>query len=220
MICQSVLHSNTGRKNKKNQGFSLVEMVIIVTIFAILLGILVPSLNSVLGFEAQRATQSICASLDKTRREAMSRLVGEMELYYDKGGYFVKYHLDRGKGSGLAGSGSSGDSPEQVAKSRVLISYKDSAGGVYDLKAGEHLILTYNREHGGFRPIQTAPVGYDEMQEFLKGEGKYQADKGKDLVFPDSGVYCTEIMIECGMRKRTIVLDNHTGVGSYTVRAY
>lgn len=195
-------------------------MVIIVTIFAILLGILVPSLNSVLGFEAQRATQSVTASLDRTKREAMSRLVGEMELYYTDGGYFVKYHLDRGKGNGLPGAASEGDSPEQVAKKRVLISYKDSAGGVYDLKAGGSLILTYNREHGGFRQIQSDPVTYGEMAAFLEGSGDYETDKGKDLVFHDSGVYCTEIIIECGMRKRTIVLNPNIGVGTYTVRAY
>ena len=40
---------------QKNKGFTLVEMVITVAIFAILLGILVPSLNSILGFRVQRA---------------------------------------------------------------------------------------------------------------------------------------------------------------------
>ena len=38
---------------QKNKGFTLVEMVITVAIFAILLGILVPSLNSILGFREQ-----------------------------------------------------------------------------------------------------------------------------------------------------------------------
>ena len=44
---------------QKNKGFTLVEMVITVAIFAILLGILVPSLNSILGFRVQRAANSI-----------------------------------------------------------------------------------------------------------------------------------------------------------------
>ena len=34
----------------KNKGFTLVEMIIVISIFAILLGIIVPSLNSILGF--------------------------------------------------------------------------------------------------------------------------------------------------------------------------
>ena len=74
---------------KRNTGFTLVEMVITVSIFAILLGIIVPSLNSVLGFRVQRATNSITAALDKTRREAMNRLVGEMKLEYRSDGYYI-----------------------------------------------------------------------------------------------------------------------------------
>lgn len=65
---------------QKNKGFTLVEMVITVAIFAILLGILVPSLNSILGFRVQRAANSIASALDKTKIEASNRLVGEMKL--------------------------------------------------------------------------------------------------------------------------------------------
>ena len=55
---------------KKNQGFTLTEMVVTISIFAILLGILVPSLNSVIGFRVQRLTNSIDGALDKTKTEA------------------------------------------------------------------------------------------------------------------------------------------------------
>ena len=65
---------------KKNKGFTLVEMIVTVSIFVILLGILVPSLNSILGFRVQRAANSIVAGLDKAKIEASNRLVGEMCL--------------------------------------------------------------------------------------------------------------------------------------------
>lgn len=64
----------------KNKGFTLVELVIVVAIFTILLGILEPSVNSIFGFRVQRAANSIGAALDKTKTEAMNRLVGEMKL--------------------------------------------------------------------------------------------------------------------------------------------
>lgn len=82
---------------QKNKGFTLVEMVITVAIFAILLGILVPSLNSILGFRTQRAANSIASALDKTKIEASNRLVGEMKLEKLDDGYYISYYLDRGK---------------------------------------------------------------------------------------------------------------------------
>ena len=51
----------------KNKGFTLVEMIIVISIFAILLGIIVPSLNSILGFRVNRAANSIAAALDKAK---------------------------------------------------------------------------------------------------------------------------------------------------------
>ena len=66
--------------NRKNKGFTLVEMIIVVSIFTILLGILVPSVTSVFAFRAQRAANSMAAALDRTKTEAANRLVGEMKL--------------------------------------------------------------------------------------------------------------------------------------------
>ena len=50
--------------DKKNKGFTLIEMVIVVAIFAIFLGIMVPSLNALIGFRVTRAAKSIGEALD------------------------------------------------------------------------------------------------------------------------------------------------------------
>ena len=55
---------------QKNKGFTLVELIIVIAVFAVLLGIAVPSLNSILGFRVNRAANSIAAALDKTKTEA------------------------------------------------------------------------------------------------------------------------------------------------------
>ena len=44
------------QKSEENKGFTLIEVIIVVAIFATLLGIMIPSLNSVLGFHVRRTT--------------------------------------------------------------------------------------------------------------------------------------------------------------------
>ena len=89
------------QKSEENKGFTLIEVIIVVAIFATLLGIMIPSLNSVLGFHVRRTTESICSALDRTKSEAMNRLVAEVKLsYVDGDGYYITYYLDRGKDGG------------------------------------------------------------------------------------------------------------------------
>lgn len=190
---------------KKNRGFTLVEMIVVVAIFSILLGILVPSLNPILGFRVHRAANSIGSALDRTRTEAMSRLVGEMKLEYTSGGYYISYYLDRGKTGGR--SNVQEDQPEKIAPAGTRISYTDSNGQQHDLwEEGSHsLILTYNRATGGFLPIQTRTWDQNEILEVL--------DQGKDIPLDrDSSLfYCTSIIVKGGGRTREIDLNIDTG---------
>ena len=133
---------------QKNKGFTLVEMVITVAIFAILLGILVPSLNSILGFRVQRAANSIASALDKTKIEASNRLVGEMKLEKLEDGYYITYYLDRGKVEGE--SNVQEDQAEKIAPAKTLISYTTSDGDTHQMQPGDSIVLTYDRATGDF----------------------------------------------------------------------
>ena len=130
----------------KNKGFTLVEMIIVISIFAILLGIIVPSLNSILGFRVNRAANSIAAALDKTKTEASNRLVGEMKLEKREDGYYISYYLDRGKVSGE--SNVKQDQPEKIAPAKTMISYTTSSGTTQELGAGDSIVITYDRATG------------------------------------------------------------------------
>lgn len=197
---------------KKDQGFTLVEMVVTVTIFTILMGLLVPSLNSVLGFRVQRATNSIVAALDKTRREAMNRLVGEMKLEYRSDGYYITYYLDRGK-TGVDSSNIQKDDTEKIAPAGTRISYTDSTGATYHLWEGmkNSIILTYDRTTGGFLPIQSNEWTQNEILKVLAAGEDIPLERGEDLP------YCKSIVIKGGMRTRVITLNKETG--KYTVTA-
>lgn len=186
---------------QKNKGFTLVEMVITVAIFAILLGILVPSLNSILGFRAQRAANSIASALDKTKIEASNRLVGEMKLEKLDDGYYISYYLDRGKVG--TESNVEQDQAEKIAPARTLISYVIDDNETHQMKTGDSIVLTYDRATGGFLPLQETTW----TQKAILAE----LDAGKDIPLTREGSYCTAIIVQGGRRIKTINMDINTG---------
>ena len=186
---------------QKNKGFTLVEMVITVAIFAILLGILVPSLNSILGFRTQRAANSIASALDKTKIEASNRLVGEMKLEKLDDGYYISYYLDRGKVG--TESNVEQDQAEKIAPASTLISYVTDNNETYQMETGDSIVLTYDRATGGFLPLQETTW----TQKAILAE----LDAGKDIPLTREGSYCTAIIVQGGRRIKTINMDINTG---------
>ena len=81
----------------KNKGFTLVEMIAVLSILAILLGILIPSSNSLIDYRATRAARSITTGFERLRTEAESRLVAEMKLEKKSDGYYISYYIYKGK---------------------------------------------------------------------------------------------------------------------------
>lgn len=189
-----------------NKGFTLVELIVVVAIFTILLGIAVPSLNSILGFRVNRAANSIASALDRTKIEASSRLVGEMKLEKRADGYYISYYLDRGKVGGA--SPVTEDDPEKIAPARTEISYTSSDGSSHVMAAGDSLILTYDRATGGFLPIQSTVISQEEILNDLKA--------GKDVPLQKTGTYCTSITVSGGRRYKTLSLIKETGKYSIT----
>lgn len=185
----------------KNKGFTLVEMIIVISIFAILLGIIVPSLNSILGFRVNRAANSIAAALDKTKTEASNRLVGEMKLEKREDGYYISYYLDRGKVSGE--SNVKQDQPEKIAPARTIISYATDSGSEQELAVGDSIVLTYDRATGAFLPLQEKVWTQKAILSVLAN--------GEDIPLTRSGAYCTKITVSGGSRYKRLSLIQETG---------
>ena len=186
---------------KKNKGFTLVELIIVIAVFAVLLGIAVPSLNSILGFRVNRAANSIAAALDKTKTEASNRLVGEMKLEKREDGYYISYYLDRGKVSGE--SNVKQDQPEKIAPARTIISYATDSGSEQELAVGDSIVLTYDRATGAFLPLQEKVWTQKEILSVLEA--------GEDIPLTRTGEYCTQITVSGGSRYKRLSLIQETG---------
>ena len=201
---------------KKNSGFTLIELIVVLSIFASLLAIIVPSLNSILGFRVQRAANSIGAALDKTKIEASSRLVGAMKLEYrPNDGYYISYILDRGK---IEVTGDviikTDQDEEKIAPAKTSISY--FVGGQEKFLDNRNnnepnaIVITYDRATGKFLPLMKTD-GWENFPVLTKvkkqnGDDSYLSEMqlGEDQV-------CSKIVVKGGSRTRTITLMQDTG---------
>ena len=201
-------------KEFTNRGFTLVEMIVVVSIFAILLGILIPSLNSLIDYRAARAAKSIKTGFERLRTEAASQLVAEMKLEKKSDGYYIRYCIYKGKKSGMVWT-----DEQKIAPAKTKIEYKlddlyqkgEINGRSYqEIKEGEThaLLFTIDRNKGGFRALQKKQVTTGEVESFLENNA--------DLTYPDlksnnMEAVCYYIRVSGRVKKSIITLHQKTG---------
>lgn len=213
-VNKSVTNRVFANKGFTNKGFTLVEMIVVVSIFAILLGILIPSLNSLIDYRAARAAKSIKTGFERLRTEAASQLVAEMKLEKKSDGYYISYCIYKGKKSGMVWT-----DEQKIAPAKTKIEYKlddlyqkgEINGQNYqEIKEGEihALLFTIDRNKGGFRALQEEQVTTDEVESFL--------ENNKDLTYHDLKsnnveAVCCYIRVSGRMKKSIITLHQKTG---------
>ena len=201
-------------KEFTNRGFTLVEMIVVISIFAILLGILIPSLNSLIDYRATRAAKSIKTGFERLRTEAESQLVAEMKLEKKSDGYYISYCIYKGKKSGMVWT-----EEQKIAPAKTKIEYKlddlyqkgEIDGQNYqEIKEGEThaLLFAIDRNKGGFRALQEEQVTTDEVESFL--------EHNEDLTYHDLKsnnveAVCYYIRVSGRVKKSIITLHQKTG---------
>ena len=201
-------------KEFTNRGFTLVEMIVVISIFAILLGILIPSLNSLIDYRATRAAKSIKTGFERLRTEAESQLVAEMKLEKKSDGYYISYCIYKGKKSGMVWT-----EEQKIAPAKTKIEYKlddlyqkgEINGRSYqEIKEGETnaLLFTIDRNKGGFRALQEEQVTTDEVESFL--------EHNEDLTYHDLKsnnveAVCCYIRVSGRVKKSILTLHQKTG---------
>lgn len=201
-------------KEFTNKGFTLVEMIVVVSIFAILLGILIPSLNSLIDYRATRAAKSIKTSFERLRTEAESQLVAEMKLEKKSDGYYISYCIYKGKKSGMVWT-----DKQKIAPAKKKIEYKlddlyqkgEINGRSYqEIKEGEThaLLFTIDRNKGGFRALQKKQVTTGEVESFLENNADFTYP---DLKSNNVEAVCCYIQVSGRVKKSIITLHQKTG---------
>ena len=223
-VNKSVTNRVFANKGFTNRGFTLVEMIVVISIFAILLGILIPSLNSLIDYRAARAAKSIKTGFERLMTEAESQLVAEMKLEKKSDGYYISYCIYKGKKSGMVWT-----EEQKIAPTKSKIEYKlddlyqkgEINGRSYqEIKEGETnaLLFTIDRNKGGFRALQEKQVTTDEVESFLKHNEDltYHDENNKDLTYHDLKsnnveAVCCYIRVSGRVKKSIITLHQKTG---------
>ena len=125
---------------KKNRGFSLIEMVVVIAIMAILAAVMVPSLYSLFSSSTRGCATNIDSLLAKCQVYAMGRSDDVVVMIY-KG--------DDGKIWGEYLEGANAGQIEQLGDSRVELLVTPPSGAAYSPTGAQPLYVSFSRATGG-----------------------------------------------------------------------
>lgn len=171
---------------KQNQGYTLIELIVVIAVIAVLAFGTVMGSGMLGGYRVQKCVDDIDGALNETLVNAMSREACTLTLSRDAEGRCYLQMTGRQK--------------EKIADKSITISYgKSGFTGKTKLSFTEPLILSYERSSGAFLPIIT------NIRNAESGYYIYLTAGGTD-------VYCTDITVSMGARtSSTIRLTRETG---------
>lgn len=172
---------------KKNKGFSLVELIVVIAIMAVLAAAVAIALANQPGWKVKNTTDALRTAIGVTKTEAMSKHRASLTITREADGYYIQI---------------TGKDKERLENSKSIRIFYGVNGGEADteLTAGYQLEFSFDRSSGAFTPIIT---GKD-------AEGNYvyrsQTEGGTSVM-----AYCTGIKVQCSNKSRELVLVKDTG---------
>ena len=170
------------RKEWKNQGYSLVELIVVIAILAIISSATVYGIVSVSGWEMKSCTKKLDAALEETKMNAMSKGACELEISVDaSGNYDVQMKVG-------VGARAKTMQKQRIANSKVSIYYVgDDAVTEHLISAANSLKISFDSGSGAFKPIAASPTVYCRKIIIKMGTGhvktiKMVKDTGKHYV--------------------------------------
>ncbi len=144
------MDNKTEKKQLNNQGFSLVELIVVMIIMVIMATAVVVGFVNSSAQKVKASTELVTKYLNNTLSYSLSKGATYFEIKYDssKDRYTVRTKYGTGDGE---------ESSEQLEKG-VVVTYDIENGtpGNTFSEEGNTLRLSYNRNNGSFTPIITA----------------------------------------------------------------
>ena len=200
------------RMIENNNGFSLIELIVIIAIMTVMIGLSSLSISLLVGSEAKQAADKIGAQLNEVKTGAMARYSEDFNIVYvddptlfdwaDKEGYYAVKQMTTlgatGSGTYMPTDVALGAEHRYLCNSRVnMVLSTDSGATVVNVSTTSGIGFTFDRATGLYSGVKTGCS--------LTTSGAVACTSSGAGSQPDS------LEITSGMRTYTIVFYSETG---------
>lgn len=166
---------------KDNKGLSMVEMIIVVTIVAMVAGTVALGIGFVTGKPAEKCANKLQSLMQRSRITTMGKLEARLEIFLKNDCIWVREVVQ------TAGEAEPKKTETQIGEKDVILYYRITGESTYrELTAGSVLIISYDRSSGAFKDLSAMGSSW-------------------------AGKYCEEIKIEKGNKTKVLKLVTRTG---------
>lgn len=185
--------SNAVIKDKKNSGFSLVELIVVIAIMAVMIGGGVITMRMLIGAEAKQGAKKMEAQLNDIKTGAMSRAGEYMIVRYievsdsnkdalakagiDKSGFYAEKRATTITNADTIVVDYSSDAEySRIGSKKMAMKVNDSfiIGGASGLTKA--IRIEYNRANGSLKSVQTGTVSGTGLSDTFSGDSDIKLD--------------------------------------------
>lgn len=133
---------------KHNNGFSIVELVVVIAIMSVIVGITSFGIGMLSGRQAQKASSRFGSNLDRIRTISMGKSSASLELYVTSTGVYTKETID----------GAVRDEV-MLGPSKVTCSYSyvtSEGATTVEMGVGDSITIIFDRSDGSLKSIYSS----------------------------------------------------------------
>lgn len=151
-----------------NRGFSLIEIIIVLSILGVLIGFFITGLGYIFGTEARSCANEIKVAIGSTRITTMGKEETVLRIYKDSSGgaYFKQLWVDD-----TIAPEPYGDTPEQIGRSYLEVVYwlkgEDESLPGHTLGGTAELLIGFDRASGAEAAVTMKINGADATSEVV-----------------------------------------------------